>query len=483
MTEMIKLNEPVTCKLKPVYHVMVHSGVYEGPCRWGDPKELSSESEAKAAEAGFSAFKHLVRSYVSPEVNILDPVCVYYTDDWNISDEELEKLQPEAEDFDAFLLDKGSSLAQYVAVILGTRFYKPIIFYCGEDGMANDNPTVPMAIDAISHLRYLNREGFLALNSAELDEIVSMLRIRKAVKQSRVLRVSTKRMSHVDGNFNNPDQYTDRYGLEFRDVSISQFQKVFIQVKSDEHAHVNAEQLAETLMKNAHKTYMNKEQMLPSIYFYFTVLRLMKEYRCNCFTANCLEICPDTRIASQIKAVPCLTHSLLRDSGFASSCEADLNALLAIIIVMQVAKKSVHMGNVYIKDYEQNLMYILHDVPCLKMRGFNTDDLPYEIKNFTSEGWGATLRYDYSRDLGENVNIMRFNPAGTKILVTKGSIAGSEDVATVGCSMKVLISVSDIKKYIHACENYGNHSLVVFGDYTDKMRTLGTYMGFEVEEV
>jgi len=56
------------------------------------------------------------------------------------------------------------------------------------------------------------------------------------------------------------------------------------------------------------------------------------------------------------------------------------------------------------------------------MKGLENPALPYEIKNLTVGGWGATIRYDFSRDKGETVTLARLNPTATKPLVTKGEI-------------------------------------------------------------
>jgi hypothetical protein len=80
------------------------------------------------------------------------------------------------------------------------------------------------------------------------------------------------------------------------------------------------------------------------------------------------------------------------------------------------------------------------------------------------------------------VNLVRFSPGGERVLVTKGEIAGSEDVTAYGCSMRVLIKAKDVDDYIHKCEDFGNHNGVIFGDYTDRISEVGRYLGFEIVE-
>jgi hypothetical protein len=477
----------VKINIKPVYHFMIHSGLYEGPCT---AIKRSYKQEKSAADKNYELFKQSINQIVSNDSNILEPVYLEYSDDWEISDKEFDKFDDDLEETDVFLISSGHSLAQFVAVEIAKKFKKPVLFVYNssdnnrytEEVSHYNKKTVPMGVDAISHLRFLGLEGYLALDYNELYDIISILKIRKAVSETRVLRIIGNRFDHVDGNFLNPIHLTNKFGLEFKDISIQHFKKEFDKITDDANMQKKASNITDRLIEKAHKNHMTKENIIPSVYFYLTAEKLIEDYKCNSFTVHCLEICPDRRIASMIKATPCLTHCLLREMGMPAACEADLTALLSVIMMMYVSQKDIYFGNIFIKNREENIMYVSHDLPGLKMKGLNEEWIPYEIKNFTAEGWGATIRYDFARDNGEKVNLVRFSPSGEKILVTKGEIVGSEDIDRAGCTMKALIKVNDVDEYIHKCEDFGNHSVVIYGDYTEKMKVIGRYMGFEVVE-
>ena len=127
-------------------------------------------------------------------------------------------------------------------------------------------------------------------------------------------------------------------------------------------------------------------------------------------------------------------------------------------------------------------MEVLHDVPGIKMKGLTQPGLPYEIRNFTNGGWGAAIRYDFSQDKGEKVTIARFNPSGSKILVTKGEIIGCEGFNSIGCNLRAFVKVPDVAGFFHEAANFGNHSAMVYGDYIQELRELGDLMRFEVVE-
>ena len=108
--------------------------------------------------------------------------------------------------------------------------------------------------------------------------------------------------------------------------------------------------------------------MMGSIYFYLTTRSLMEKFNCNAFTSSCFELC-STQIPEKKKFVPCLTHTLLKDEGFPSSCEEDISVLLAMAILMYISKKSSYMGNPRVVD--KNTIRIIHDVPGIKMKGID----------------------------------------------------------------------------------------------------------------
>lgn len=480
-------------RIKPVYHIMIHSSFFEGPCRWGGTPEIwSVEKELVEGKKGAELFSEQVRKYVTQEVELLETSTLVYSDDWNISEKEYEKLDKDIERVDAFIINSGHSLGQFVAVEISKRYRKPVIFICGmqspektdENGFTlTDDKTVPMGIDAVSHIRNAGLEGFVALDYKELNNIISILKIIKAVRTTRVIRIIKGRFDNVDGNFIKPEAISEKHGIVFHDITISHFRKEFDRIAENPEMRQKADEISKSLIKNAEESFMSKEQMIGSVYFYLTVKKLMEEYNCNSFTANCLEICPDKRLASEIKAVPCLAHTLLRDEGYTSSCEADLNALLTVVFVMHMTQKTIHFGNVFCKNREKNIICICHDVPGLKMKGLDSESLPYKIKNFTSEGWGATIRYDFKRDIGETVNIVRFSPDGQRVLIAKGVICGSQNVCSDGCSLQAIIKIKNTDSFIHRSEDFGNHSVVVYGDYTERIKEIGRYAGFEVVEV
>jgi L-fucose isomerase-like protein len=183
------------------------------------------------------------------------------------------------------------------------------------------------------------------------------------------------------------------------------------------------------------------------------------------------------------KVTPCLTHSLLKDEGFASGCEADLNVVFSIAMQIYLAERTPYMGNTLIHDREKNQVSIHHDVPARKMMGYEQADLPYRLVSFTERNWGATLRYDFSRDRGMPVTFCRMTPRLDKMVVVRGEMLDVGGLDQWGCQLKAVIQVSDAMKYFQAARQTGHHYSMVYGDYMRQMRTTAEVLGMEMEEI
>jgi len=469
------MNELINMKLKvkPVFIQLIHSGAYEGPCRTGSKEMLEPEAERARGKKLFEKFCNLVSKELTAEAEILKPVYMEWKDDWTIPESEFRKLDIDAKETDLFLISELSGLSQYPAIKIAQRYKKPIAMV----GQV-------MNIDIAAYLRARGLEGYAPLDIDELNHLISLLRVRKAVQHTRVLVVTTGEIIPVGvvSNIWNLEDVKKRFGIDFKCISYEEIFEEFDRVIKDENEQRKAKEITSKLIKDAQKVHMKEEYIFDSVSFYIATKNLMRKYNCNAFVIPCFEICAK-RIAEEKKVTFCLTHSLLKDEGYPSACEGDINALLAMMLLMYISKKSAYMGNSSIVNKEKNIMRLLHDVPGLKMKGLDKPSLPYEIRNFTFRGWGATLRYDFSRDRGEIVTLARFNPMATELLVTKGEIIGGGGFDEIGCTLRVYIKVKDVLKLFHEEINFGHHLAMVYGDYVQDLKDLGEIMKFKVIEV
>ena len=462
-------------KVKPVFVFLAHHNAAEGPCRIGSAEQLDPKAERTRSQDVYAATMAKLKS-LSPVAHILDPVFIEHGDDWLVKAEQYRKLDVDVDEVDVFLVT-GTSLNQFFAVKLGERYGKPVAMVGGEL-----DPFIPMGCDAASHLRAEGLEAYVSLDYDEFNELLALLQVRKAMRQTRVLRVTQGQFDNVNGNFLDLSRFKRHLGLESVDIPIKTFTAEWDRVRQDPKGRRIAEETAAALVRQAQGIHIDTDYVVNDVIFYLAAKNLMERYGCNAFTINCFEICPDGRVAAERKTTPCLTHTLFKDQGLPSACEGDICVLSAIMLLQGLAKRTAYMGNIYLVSRENNLMKILHDVPGLKLKGYDAPDVPYHLRNFTVGGWGTTVRYDFSRDKGQEVTIARVGPSADRMIVTKGTIVGCGGFATQGCSLEAIIQLPDVADYFHKAADFGNHSAMVYGDYTEQLRALGKLMGLEVVE-
>jgi hypothetical protein len=150
-------------------------------------------------------------------------------------------------------------------------------------------------------------------------------------------------------------------------------------------------------------------------------------------------------------------------------------------MLIGLAKRSAFFGNFTIKD-ENTMSFRGHNVPGIKMLGFDKPDLPYALQNFIAAGWGAKVQMDLSQFDEKTITIAKLNPLTTKaLLIIKGEIVGSEDFDKIGCSLKAHIRIPDIEGLVEKTPNYGFHYSWVYGDYTKEMKKLAHMLKLEIE--
>ena len=136
---------------------IVHTGVWEGPCRW---KSVSVEDEAKYAETSFANWsKQLKEKGLGRpgDVELLEPAHITFSEKFVISDAQWAKLAADSDQTDAyFVYPSGSSVSAYE---IAARFGKPILL----KGLGCRN------VDIAAYTKAKGSEAFVAADEAEFN--------------------------------------------------------------------------------------------------------------------------------------------------------------------------------------------------------------------------------------------------------------------------------------------------------------------------
>jgi hypothetical protein len=475
--------------VKPVFSPIIHTDVWEGPCRpttksrpeqegsrdpileavagWSMADGKTPEQERADAEEGMQKITEILRKNLNPDIQLLDPVLLDYSEDFWISPEKLSRLEQDKDKVDVYLY-RGTLLG-YPAAVIAETFRKPIVLGGGFG-----------ARDVVARLKTRGLEGYAVFNE-ELNPLLARLKTRKAFEQTRILIVTDREMpplpiqSCVDVNV-----LEDKFGIGSHFVSYREFAGEMDEVIGSKEWRAKAKDRAEQLIKNAEKTYIDKKHVQRSFEFYYAVKNLMQKYDCNAFTIECFELCA-SRLADKYLITPCLVHTLLKDEGIASACEADLNALLAMRLLMSVSGKSSFMGNP--RAFTEDQLVINHSVPGIKMAGYAKPDLPYHLRHFVESGWGTKAMIDFTNLDEKAVTLARLNPLGTKLYLAKGEVvdcSGFDKGTLLGCSLAVHIKVPDPRECMRKLDDFGSHLSMVYGDHTQEVAKLADMLGLEV---
>jgi len=451
---------------------ILHSDAWEGSCRVGDLKNLTYESEKTTSEKQLLKLKQSLKSgLLPPEVELIEPISIHSwaekgNPDIVLPQDQINLLKEDDKKVDVYIVS-----TQYEGLKIAEYYKKPVIIM-QEQGYAVDMPAA---------IRSLGIPSFHAEDINTVFDFIRLFMVKKAFKQTKLLNVTNfpKRVPWgVVSSVTDLDFLKDRYGMDYKYLDYKEFFGAMDKILKEESIQKEADKITSILIDNAVNNNMTKEDVKNSVLFYLVTSKIMSEFKCNAFTIECFELCTSLNPWER-RFTPCLTHALLKDDGYPSACEGDISALLAMMIEMYLSGKAVYMGNPNI-DKKNNILNINHSVASLKMKGIDSDASSYEIHSFAKSGFGATLRYNFNKDIGETVTIGRFDPSGTKMLVTKGRIIGGGGLTGYGCAQNINVEIPNGYEFWRESQNFGHHLALAYGDYVNKIRDLGNLMNFEV---
>ena len=443
--------------VRPIVGCLTHTHFWEGPCRAGYAKDMTPEAEDAAATAAFEAAKQLLLQ-ATPEIEMLPAIDARYNESFVVNRDIYAQIEEGLDQVDFFLC-----LNWRIPKL--ERYRKPVVI------LQNGNE----GIDFAAYCRSIGIEAHVCMDLRDLNEIAHALWVRKVVANTRALVLTHGSMPTfgLQSVIRDPELIRQRYGMEIVKLPFRDIFKYMDEVTDEE-----AQPIAERIWGNALETKVRKEWFVNDIKYYLAAKRMMDAYDCNAFSTACHELCT-SEIPQNRKFTPCICHSLLKDEGYPSGCEEDLNALLAMTIMQAAALRPAFMGNPNMETDE--LLRIHHAVPALCMRGYGTQPLKYKLWAFTGQGFGGKLQVDFTENDDTYVTLGRFNPLADTISVKRGEVLRSE-FDEVYCSPYYYIKMNDARGFMHQLAGFGHHQVLIFGDYTKMLHQVAEVMGFKVLE-
>lgn len=508
----MKINKGINIKLnvKPIFVDVTHEYAYEGPCRFGQGDGLKPEFDIFLNGEIYKGFIANVTENIPDFAALMEPVRVKgYTDAWNTREADMEALT-KPDETDVYIVTSSGRFGK-VLTEFARRVKKPIIYY--------NESYFAMNTD-VTGLKVRGLEAYPLLAWADLAGILKSLRVRKVLNHTRALAINRFTMTYSPvSSQEGPlslEKYTEKFGVNFQVMDVHEYLDQLTIRPCDENPTlpgrkmnnitdedmVEIERITDELMAGADECDMTRENIIPSVRAYYLTQKLMKFMDCNAFTAPCPDMC-STRRLNQERCTLCLTHSLNEEQGIPSSCETDFTALLCKIIMENLTGRSTYMGNscwlrmvdgkptapdfssateeeLEVFRDEENLFVTLHSVANRKLKGYDQPNENYSMRSFAFSGWGATLRYDFTKDVDDAVTVIRIDPALDKMLVIRGKIKGQLGYKRQNCSTACVYQVEDARAAYEKTFEFGSHMVLTYGDHTEALKQFCEVMGLEM---
>ncbi|MBX9034942.1 hypothetical protein [Gordonibacter massiliensis (ex Traore et al. 2017)] len=513
----LRNNREVTLNVRPIEIGLYHDYVFEGPCRFGRGDELTREHDMMVIEMKSKNDEKMLHDLFDgiPGVNVMDQIVIKRDETFPLNDAMLEKMATDRDDVDLYVFN-FTVFGADLAIAFSQKYGKP--------SMILPTPNNDAHMSAAYRARGLEMHSPATLEEAKKTLVA--LRARKVMANTRALVVVRNNSVHPVTNYDSfldHFEVTKKLGTSFTYYNLHEFLDQLHNVAPDTNPtlpgrvadNINDEDekavgaMVDEFMTGATVCDMDRDKIVPSMRAHYLVNKLLKKLDCNAFAAPCPDMCATRRLNHE-QTTLCLNHTLNNENGVCSACEQDVSALLSMVALSAVSQSAPYMGNtvpvkldaddelriktrIMFRPYscdeetprleEQHadaIMSIYHAVPNRQFKGYDAEQAPYDVRPFAMDGrWGATVRYDFKRDIGEPITLAKFDPTCSKLLVARGTIVGGIGALDENCSEGVFFSVSDGRAFREATMWTGNHTALVYGDWFDEMVLFAESVGLE----
>lgn len=367
------------------------------------------------------------------------------------TEEDMDKALEAAKNSDLLLVCKFClGLTKPLEKLLSLQI--PMILF-GE----NRVPYLPL--DAYEYL-YDKGKVQVALDYEDLRNKLKLHSIRNKLYNTEILAFATDLSEYEKfAVLRNPEPelIRERFGIHIHQIKHAELVAEWSQISEDEATDlVNCWKLEAIKIVEPTEEDLRNEAKL-----YLAIKKLIKEHSAIAVTMVC---------SAQLSPLPaeCFTFAKLRDEDVSAGCEADLTSLLMMLLLQKLSNKPAFMGNVLVANPEDNILAISHCVMPFKMHGFDSNPRRYELRNYHGYKFPGSITAYYPVEKGQVVTLARMDRNLNVIHAAKGTIVSCEE--GFSCRTTLKVQISDVREFIS--KTLGNHQVLVFGDYVEKLGEL-----------
>jgi L-fucose isomerase-like protein len=334
----------------------------------------------------------------------------------------------------------------------------PTILEWGQPIIAFSGQYTPMlALYALGVERHSRAQITIALDFSHIDEQMRVLEARKKLRDARIALLGFPPPRFFSQWHHLPDLESvwEKMSIEFISVELRELVAQLPRVGEE------AQAIAERWRQEAQEVVEpSKTDIINAARLFLAIKNIMEQRKATALAINCLELM-DLKIPP-----PCYALSRLRDEGVHAACEADVIALLTMMMLGYLADAPAFMGNIVSANPESNVLMVSHCVVPTRMAGFSQPPQRYTLRNYHGRQ-GVTAYVDL--DTGQEVTVARLARNLDKVGLLSGELTNCQDTTT--CRTTISVKVADVRRFVEGA--FGNHHAVVYGNYTRELKALG----------
>jgi L-fucose isomerase-like protein len=320
---------------------------------------------------------------------------------------------------------------------------RPIIAFSGQY-------TPMLALYAFGVERHSRAQITVALDFSHIDEQMRVLEARKKLRDARIALLGFPPSRFFSQWHHLPDLESvwEKMSIEFISVELRELVAQLPRVGEGE-----AQAIAEHWQQEAKEVVEpSKTDVINSARLFLAIKNIMEQRKATALAINCLELM-DLKVPP-----PCQALSRLRDEGVHAACEADVIALLTMMMLG-------YLADIVSANPESNTLMISHCVVPTRMAGFSQPPRPYTLRNYHGRQ-GVTAYVEL--DTGQEVTVARLARNLDEVGFLSGELTDCQDTTT--CRTTISVKVADVRRFVEGA--LGNHHAVVYGNYTKELKAL-----------
>ena len=284
----------------------------------------------------------------------------------------------------------------------------------------------------------------------------------KRLKESRFLIVGT----------GTPGQQRQFLGVKAIYVGFPEFKALYDQVDPDE-----ARAWAQRWSSQAEKVLEAQPQWIHKAgAVYLAMLALMKKYRTDSITMNCL----GGFASGQLPAYPCLGFMQILNDGGQGVCEAMPDDSISTLLGRVLAGRAGYVSDPTLDTSKNHVVYA-HCMALTKVFGPSGPANPYCIRTLHNRDPRGCCAQSFLPE-GYMTTSFRTNVAAGLMVLHQAKAVGNLD-ADRGCRTQLVGEVrGDIGKMFAEWDRFGWHRVTVYGDLREPLTELAKALGLKVIE-